>query len=251
MKANLHPLDLERRSGVTETSSIRRIPQRPSRPKLMDDDRRFIDEHRPLVLGLAQRIRGRFELSVEMDDLIAFGVEGLLEARARYDASRGVQFRTFAYYRVQGAILDGVRRMAYLSRRAHARLRAAEAQQQLCEALGEERAAAPERRAQVEGSLRSLESTLSRLTAAFVISALGQDQESNPNPEGALLEKELQSRMQRAVDTLPEREKALVKGFYFEGRRFDEVAQELGVSKSWASRLHGKALDLLREALSH
>jgi len=49
---------------------------------------------------------------------------------------------------------------------------------------------------------------------------------------------------------LPERERALVQGFYFDGRQFDEVAKELGISKSWASRLHAKALDLLRDVLT-
>jgi RNA polymerase sigma factor for flagellar operon FliA len=56
--------------------------------------------------------------------------------------------------------------------------------------------------------------------------------------------------MHGALERLPEREQRMIRGHYFEGRRFDDVAAELGISKSWASRVHAHALDLLRKALA-
>jgi RNA polymerase sigma factor for flagellar operon FliA len=75
------------------------------------------------------------------------------------------------------------------------------------------------------------------------------ESEASVSPEDTLLAREMKARVAKALETLPERERALVRGHYIEGRRFDEIAVELGVSKSWASRMHSKALEQLREAL--
>jgi RNA polymerase sigma factor for flagellar operon FliA len=216
----------------------------------MRDDDRFIQDHGPLVESIARKLQAEMDLGCELDDLVGYGYRGLVEARARFDATRGVQFNTFAYYRVRGAILDGVRKMAWLPRRAHAKIRAAEAADQVGEQVAEQRAADPASRGRTADTVRSMDEALGRITAAFTLSAVGQD-ESEPaeTPEEGLLDAELRRRVRGALAVLPERERTLVAGFYFEGRRFDEVAAELGISKSWASRLHGKALSLLRDEL--
>ena len=85
----------------------------------------FITQHEKMVHGLANRLRRELSLRGDLDDLIAFGFGGLLEARHRFDPGRGVRFQTFAYHRVRGAMLDGVRKMSQLPRRAHERLQAA------------------------------------------------------------------------------------------------------------------------------
>ncbi|MFW6066742.1 MAG: sigma-70 family RNA polymerase sigma factor [Myxococcota bacterium] len=218
----------------------------------MSEDR-LIEEHRELVHRLAHRLRSELDLSCEVDDLIAYGMQGLIQARNRFDPSRGVQFSTFAHYRVRGAILDGVRQMAYLPRRAHRRLRVAEATDHVAEAAGDARRTGSPAGPGLEDTASALDGALSRITAAFTLAAVGQDSAEQPpsgDPEHALLSAEAGSRVREAVDALPERERALVRGFYFEGRRFDEVAAEIGISKSWASRLHAKALGLLRDRLS-
>ena len=69
----------------------------------------LIAQHGKMVHGLANRLRRELCLRGEIDDLIAFGFGGLLEAKRRFDPTRGVRFQTFAYYRVRGAMLDGVR----------------------------------------------------------------------------------------------------------------------------------------------
>ena len=82
-----------------------------------DDD--FVREHEGFVRSIALRVRAEMDLTCELDDLVSAGFHGLLEAKSRFDATRGVQFSTFAYYRVRGACIDSVRKMAYLPRRAH------------------------------------------------------------------------------------------------------------------------------------
>jgi RNA polymerase sigma factor FliA len=212
-------------------------------------DDRLVEQHRGLVEGLARKVRAELDLRCELDDLVAYGLTGLLQAQERFDPSRGVQFQTFAYYRIRGAILDGVRRMAFLPRSAHRRMRLAEATDAVTEPLADARAAHPEARSP-DAAAEALGDALGKITAAYTLSALGQDTEQPAEgPDEALMAAEVGERVRQAVQTLPGRERALVEGFYFQGRRFDEVAAELGISKSWASRLHGKALAQLRAAL--
>ncbi|QQR89011.1 MAG: sigma-70 family RNA polymerase sigma factor [Myxococcales bacterium] len=216
----------------------------------MDADDQFIQEHEALVKGIAHKIKAQLDLSCELDDLIAYGFHGLLEAKNRFDAERGIQFNTFAYYRVRGAIIDGVRKMAFLPRRAHARLKAAESADLIAEEAADDRAQNPEARKDAQKTAEALHGVLGRMTAAYVAGALGQhEQEEKSAPDFRLQSEEQAAQVRGALEHLPEREKALIEGFYFQNRNFDEVARELGISKSWASRLHNKALDLLRQAL--
>ncbi len=220
-------------------------------PQSPASDQAFIEEHRALVVGLASKLRRQLDLSTDVEELAAFGFSGLVEARQRFDPTKGVQFSTFAYYRIRGAILDGVRKMAYLPRRAYARLRAAEGADAVTEPLGEVRAADPRARQSSDQVVADLDGALAKLTAGYVLSAVGQNEEDAPppSPEEDLLRRELRKKIRGAIETLPDRERALVLGFYFEERRFDEVAAELGSSKSWASRLHTKALERIRAAI--
>ncbi|MBW2462960.1 MAG: sigma-70 family RNA polymerase sigma factor [Deltaproteobacteria bacterium] len=214
----------------------------------MGDDRDFVDEWRPFVASIAHKVCAQFGIQGELDDLLAAGMEGLVGARNRFDASRGVKFNTFAYYRVRGAIIDHVRRQAYLPSGSHRLVRAAAADDVL-EAEAQIQGASPAK-GDAAANLRRADDVLGKLTASFVIASLGQDEaEAVETPEAFVIARTEATRVRQALDELPDRERALVKGFYFEGRRFDEVAAELGISKSWASRIHGKALDLLRRAL--
>lgn len=227
-----------------------RLTGRPSTRVKTDDA--FVKQYAGLVRTIASKVRAQMDLTCELDDLIAFGTQGLIEAASRFDESRGVQFNTFAYYRIRGAVIDGVRQMAYLPRRIHQKVRAAEAQDQITEQLGAAHAAAPETRGDAQQAAQAIDDTLAQLTAAFVMASVGQGEDDAPtSPEDELSDAQTRQRVTRALSGLPERERALVQGFYFDGRTFDDVAKSLGVSKSWASRLHAKALELLREALEN
>ncbi len=218
--------------------------------KMGDVNAQLVAEYQGLVRSIATKVRAQLDLNCELDDLVAFGNQGLIEAIQRFDPTRGVQLNTFAYYRIRGAVVDGVRRMAYMPARIHRKLREAEAMDLALEPMGESRAASPEARADREATAQALEDSLARVTASFLMSAVGQGEEDQPEtPEDELFTAETRARVGAVVAALPEREQALVRGFYFEGRQFDEVAAELGISKSWASRLHTKALDAMRRAL--
>ena len=189
----------------------------------------FISQHEKMVHGLANRLRRELSLRGDLDDLIAFGFGGLLEARRRFDPGRGVRFQTFAYHRVRGAMLDGVRKMSQLPRRAHERLEAA---------AETTPTAAPT-------ALDKAFTRMSSLTTATVM----QGRYGDESPEAALLKSESVARLLEALPRLSPRQRLLVRGFYFEGRTIDQMAREMGISKSWASRLHTNALAELRQRL--
>jgi RNA polymerase sigma factor for flagellar operon FliA len=191
---------------------------------------KLIAQHEKMVRGLAHRLRRELSLRGELDDLIAFGFGGLLEAQRRFDPGRGVQFQTFAYHRVRGAMLDGVRKMADLPRRAHERL----------QAPGEVTPTAVP---------SALDRAFTRMSASLSTATVLQGSFGHESPEAALLKNESVTRLLQALPRLSPRQRVLVRGFYFEGRSIDAMAKELGISKSWASRLHRNALGELREAL--
>lgn len=213
-------------------------------------DRKFVEEYGPLVRKVAARVRAELDLSTELDDLIGYGYRGLLEAKARFDPSRGVQFATFAHYRIRGAILDGVRQMARLPRRVHAQRKAAEAFDREAERVAYERAMQPETRVDLASTIAAIDEILGRTCAAYVIAAVGQSEEDAPRgPDAQVIANEDRARVAAALATLPEREREVIVGFYFQDRTLEELGASMGISRSWASRLHTRALGLLREAL--
>jgi RNA polymerase sigma factor for flagellar operon FliA len=218
----------------------------------MGGDREFIEQYTDFVRGVAAQTRRQLNVDCPLEDLVGFGFAGLLEARQRFDASKGVGFKSFAYYRVRGAVLDGIRAMAYLPRRAHARLRALETLDSLAEGELEGSAGAPPLTApSVEGRLRALDGLMGRVAAAYTVAHSAEDGHDTTfqSPDARLFAQERRAAVEQALAGLEEREAFILRGHYMEGRRFDELARELGMSKSWVSRVHGKALDRLRELL--
>ncbi len=210
-------------------------------------DDAFVQQHQSLVRKQALRVRAQFELRTDLEDLIAYGMQGLLEAQRRYDPARGVQFKHFAYYRIRGAIVDGVRQMAYLPRRTHQLRRAAETLDRAAEEATFARATSPEARSSAAQTLAAIDDILGKTCAAFVIDAVGQDDPDDPEVEAIAAEE--RSRVLRALDVLEERERRVVEQYYFAGRTLDDIGAELGVGKSWVSRICSKALRKMRTVL--
>jgi len=207
----------------------------------------FIRQYEDFVRAIVLQTRRQVGVELELDDLMAYAFEGLLDARRRFDPERGVKFRAYAYYRVRGAVIDGIRAMSPMPRRAYERLRAATALDTEAEAVQESQAGAS--RPSGAEAVRQLDAILGKVAAAHCVAMAAEDDPGQRTPEANAVDRERRQRTREAIDRLPEREAALIRGHYLEGRPFDGIAEELGLSKSWASRLHSRALGLLREAL--
>jgi RNA polymerase sigma factor for flagellar operon FliA len=212
-----------------------------------------------LVDIIARQIKRSVGGAADLGELQSYGREGLLDAARRFDESRGVPFRSYANYRVRGSIIDGVRSMARLPRRLHDRLRGLQAAGDYSEGAAEDVSAPP---AQVQARAdadRALSDHLAGMATAVAMGlvaqkAHGEDGEvvgvaQSQSPEEQLVNAQLIHVVRKAIDTLPKEEAELVRRHYLEGERFDHVAAELGLSKSWASRLHTRAIVRLTKRL--
>jgi RNA polymerase sigma factor for flagellar operon FliA len=212
-----------------------------------------------LVDIVARQIMRTLSGAAELEELLSFGREGLWDAARRFDPSRGVPFRGYANFRVRGAIIDGVRSSARLSRRTHERLNGLQAAARVSEGAHEDLAAprAPgSGPAEAEQALGDHLAAMATAMAAGLIAptAHGDDGErtlvaTSEDPEEAYGAAQLRGAIQEAIGELPREEAELVRRHYLEGARFDHVAEELGLSKSWASRLHTRALTRLAKRL--
>jgi RNA polymerase sigma factor for flagellar operon FliA len=196
---------------------------------------------------------------VELAELVSFGREGLLDAARRFDPERGVPFRAYANFRVRGSIIDGVRAIARLPRRAHERLRGLEAAARTSEGALEDLHApqAPgSGPALAEQTLNDHLAAMATAIAVGLVASPGRGDEGEPvgvsgalDPEQHTAEAELRRLVRQAIGELPDQERELVRRHYLEGERFDHVARDIGLSKSWASRLHTRAVARLTKKL--
>ena len=221
---------------------------------LPDDKKTILEKYGPYVRSVAATVRKQFNAQLELDELMAYGQIGLLEAAERFDPKVGANFLTFAHYRIKGAIFDGLRKMGVL-RGADARTAA----------LGERAAAylgnvadreqgAGNRGGSVDDDVMDISNAVQGLAMVFAASLEGADaasftDESLPVDQRLELE-QMRKRVRAAIEQLPEKERKLLQGYYFQGKTLEEAGAEIGQSKSWASRLHARAIDRLKEILN-
>ena len=211
-----------------------------------------------LVSTVARKVGKTFGKGLELDELESLGREGLLIAARRYDPEHSVPFRAFAYYRVRGAMIDGIRKMSHLPRRVYEQIRIVEAGNQYAESKVEETLEAA-KTSQRQDAERGLADHLAGMATAMAVGLVAEPVFSDGEPAGQSRELDPEARTETAqlsvllhkvIDELPDQEQTLVRRHYFDGERFDQVAGELGLSKSWASRLHARAIDRMTKRLT-
>jgi RNA polymerase sigma factor for flagellar operon FliA len=219
---------------------------------------RLVEEHLHLVHAIAAKLRGRLGKTMEPGDLVAYGTKGLIEAAQRFDPKYGASFSTFAHYRIRGAMYDGMRTMGWYSRSDCARFRAEERAGEYLAAAAErevaERGTAPAQTATADKAeaLEAIAELLSGVAAIHITSleaARDEPDDRMPAPDQVMLDAEWGQRIRAALEALPAKERRLLKLYYWGDRNLDEAGKKMGLSKSWASRLHARAVGHLREIL--
>lgn len=220
-----------------------------------DERARLVEKNLDVARRAAKMIHPRVRDHVEFDDVLGLANAGLAEAALRFDPDRGASFATFAWYRVQGAIVDGLRKSSTLPRRVWARLVALRAASDYLEHRAEREAGARKTGAkppEAAAALADVKTALSAIRTMYVTSLEAMQEGGFDKPaEGSSMEATVDAgRMARkiriAMRRLPDRERALVEKHYWEGKNLLEAGEELGISKSWASRLHAQAMERLR-----
>jgi RNA polymerase sigma factor for flagellar operon FliA len=224
------------------------------------DKDELVGKNLPLVQAIARKVKRTLGAAIELEDLVGYGHKGLVEAAERFDGRAGVAFSTFAYYRIRGAMYDGIRAMGWYSRADYARYRAEERANQYLQAQADREGAA---RAQAPGAagsarpdpaetLASVAEALSGIATIHITSieaASRVPDQSLPPPDAAVDTARLSRRVREALTTLPDNERQLMELYYFGDKNLEEAGAQLGLSKSWACRLHARAVDRLRQAM--
>ncbi len=216
---------------------------------------RLIEAHLDIARKAAGMIYPRVRDHVEFEELVALGNAGLAEAAQRYDPDRGATFATFAWYRVQGAMVDGLRKMTALPRRTWAKLVALRAAGEYFEhradrdAGAQQRGVNPPEGAEALAALRTAMSAIRTMfaTSLEAMQEAGHDIASETDDAGERLDTQrIAHKLRTALEALPARERELMTKHYWEGKNLMEAGEELGISRSWACRLHAQAVERLR-----
>ena len=215
----------------------------------------LVQQGQGLVRSIAMQVYRGLPVPMDLDDLIAYGQIGLTEAAQKFDPASETRFTTFAYYRIRGAIYDGVSKMNWTSRARIRRMRFRRMADEVLEKEGQPEGVSPSPTAANDAAW------LGRVTErlAIVYLATGEDDSADrsladaPDPHDSpsqlVANRELQQTLRQLVEQLPPDARLLIRGIYFEGYTITEAADRSGISKSWASRLHAKSLDQLAKML--
>ena len=222
-----------------------------------DTVERLIEENQGLVRSLASTIHRKLPPYVELDDLIAYGQVGLAEAARDFDPRHGSRFSTYAYYRIRGSVYDGLSKMTWFSRSQYRQIRTSAMTDEVLREEAEE-AAASSTKSGKGGNVRWLRN-VTRALAVVYLTPSGGDEEgrdhgvledhSMPDASAAAMIHEITEKLHELIGDLAPEPQALIKGVYFEGLSLQEAGKRLGISKSWASRLHAKTLQRLARSL--
>ena len=231
-------------------------------PALTSEQERVLLEHLPIVRFLARRIHERLPQHVDIEDLVSAGVVGLMDAFAKFDPAKKVQFRSYAQFRIRGAILDSLRTLDWSPRELRRKGRAVEeAIRVLTARLGrapgeievaEELGVDLDDYQQLLGDLKGLEIGTLHIEhnedsgdeeLAYVPGRPEED------PLFRCLKGELEERLTEAIANLPDRERLVMTLYYYEEMTMREIGLALGVVESRVSQVHASAVMHLRAAL--
>ncbi len=228
-----------------------------------DERERLIIEHLPQVRLIARKIHERLPDSVTLDDLLSAGVIGLIQAIDHFDPTQNVKLRTYAEYRIRGAILDSLRANDWaprakrkLARTLEAAL--AKAEQRLGRAPEEGEIAAElgipveEYRTQLNEvaalDIGELEYLRDEKETPILLKYIATPEEDSPAQQ--LEKSELQRLVAAAIDRIPANEKTVLGLYFYEELTLREIADIMGIHFSRVSQIKSQAILRLRNAIA-
>lgn len=223
----------------------------------------LIEKYLPLVDYVAGRLAIGLPKNIAKDDLHSYGVMGLIDAIQKFDYLRGLQFETYASWRIRGAIIDGLRQGDWVPRSVREKAKKIEeAYQKL-----EQQYLRSVTDSEISSYLQVGESEFQQMVQEIAISTIcsidepirEEDSETRlsllidekaKNPEYKVNEHFLKESLAKAIERLTEKERTVVSLFYFEDLSLSEIAEVMSLSPSRISQLHSKAVLRLRGSLS-
>jgi len=225
---------------------------------------RLIMEHAPLIKYIVNRIAQRLPSHVDLDDLMNTGVIGLMDAIEKYNPEKNCKFKTYAEFRIKGAILDQLRSLDWVPRSVRQKSRKLEAaysqmeqklgrsasDEEVADELGVEIKKFHEMLNQVRGiSVVNLDEVrnASDLEKKNLIDVL--EDTSGEDPAGALNIDEMKRMVAESISQLPEKERLVISLYYYDELNMKEVGKILDITESRVCQIHTKSILRLRAKL--
>src|SRR6202789_583366 len=242
---------------------LRKYKEEPTKLTAKQKDT-LIMEYAPLIKFIAQKIAVRLPSHIELDDLISSGVIGLMDAIEKYDPKRDNKFKTYAEFRIRGAILDELRAQDWVPRSVRDKAKLldrtySQLEQSMGRAPTDEEVAAELKMTidefynlvnQVRPvSLLSIDDshTFSSVDKKSILNLLEATKINNPFTQ--LNMKSVKDIVTKAIEDLPERQRLVLSLYYYEDLNLKEIGKVLDVTESRVSQLHAQAVTRLRAKL--
>lgn len=226
--------------------------------------KKLVEKHLKLIDYVVSRLVHGLPRNLSRDDLTSLGVMGLIDAIEKFDFGRGLQFETYATWRIRGAIIDGLRQDDWVPRSVREKFRKLEEAYQTLEQMHMRTVTDREVMAYMQMDEREFGQLQQDIALSNVVSLEDPLKEDEPetrlsllvddrakNPERKIHEMYLKECLARAIERLTERERTVITLFYYEELTLGEIAEVMSLTPSRISQLHSKAMARLRSALEH
>ena len=222
---------------------------------------RIIVEYAPLVRIVAGRLSMYLGYNVEYDDLVGYGIFGLIDAIDKFDINKDVKFETYASLRIRGSILDQIRKMDWIPRTVRQKQKKIDEAIKKIETRTGRTALYEEIASELEVSSDELLNWQTQLKITNVVSLNEyveqgmeptMDARGNSHfiqPEDAVAEEELKKVLGESLQVLTEKERKVITLYYYEDLTLKEISNVLEVSESRISQLHTKALMKMKKTM--
>lgn len=234
-----------------------------SKDKNLQIREKIILEYAPLVKIVAGRLSMYLGYNVEYDDLVGYGIFGLIDAIDKFDYEKGIKFETYASLRIRGAILDQIRKMDWIPRSLRQKQKKIETAMTKLEGeygraptdseLADELGISEDEYISWQGQAK-----VTNLVSLDEFMESGGEKSSNAvkasafeQPEAVIEKNEIKEILMETLELLTEKEKKVILLYYYEELTLKEISKVLGVSESRVSQLHTKALQKMKTKLSN
>lgn len=220
--------------------------------------RELIVEYLPLVKIISGRMYNFYGGNIEYDDLLGFGVFGLIDAIDKFELKRDLKFETYAQIRIRGAMIDSLRKLDWIPRRIRKKAKDMEAVISKLENRYGRTVTNEEIAKELSVEVKVVEDTLSEISISSVVSledTLSQREDLNfsseeKTPEEVLEESEIRKILESKIESLREKEKLVISMYYFDELTYKEIGKVLELSESRISQIHSKAILSLKSSLT-
>ncbi len=220
---------------------------------------KLIVEYIELVKIIAGRLYINYNHNVEYDDLVSYGIIGLIDAIEKFDIEKNVKFETYANIRIRGAVVDQIRSLDWIPRSTRQKYKKVEAALERLQNQHGDQYTDTLLADELGISKEELYKTLNEVSNLAILSLEDTINESGTidvksenvemDPQASLDTKETEGQLKLQIDNLPEKEKMVISLYYYEELTYKEIASVMGISESRISQLHSKAIIKLKTKL--